>query len=81
MPIRESDLIKFGGAEYYTADNPGPGRRPIPIPLTAAQRLDAALLPFIRPGTPVSFEPGSAAETLRRARFSCLVAAVKETAQ
>jgi hypothetical protein len=62
----------------YTA---APGRTAFPIALsrfgtlTAHQRLDIALLPFIRPGTPLRPDPIAARTHLHASRRAALVAA------
>jgi hypothetical protein len=56
----------------YTA---APGRTAVPIRLTAHQRLDIALLPFIRPGTPLRPDPIAAHIHLHASRRAALVAA------
>lgn len=68
-----------------TLNNPtptNPGTRAVPLQQTAVERLDIALRPFIRPGAPITFDPGNVVALLRGARFNSLVliemAAAKE---
>lgn len=55
-------------AEYRV----GAGCRAVAVEQTAAQRLDVALLPLVRPGTPVRSDPGGAARSLDMARAAAL---------
>jgi hypothetical protein len=50
--------------------------RAVPNYLTAVARLDIALIPFIRPGTPISHDPIAARLHLRSSRRVVLVAMV-----
>lgn len=51
-------------------------RRPhaVPYQATAAEALDIALIPFIRPGTPVTHDPIAARLRLHDSRRAALVA-------